>query len=252
MVVMSAWICDIGLSAVFNAGRFDVGFYLGRLFGLMAASFVLIVLTLEMSGLHGRLARATVELEHRARRLEDDVRHSITEQQQTEAQLRQAQKMEAIGNLTGGMAHDFNNLLGVVIGNLDILRDRKKGDGDVQDLAGDALEAALRGADLTRRLLAFARRQPLQPKRIDLNELIEGITKLLNRTLGGNIEISLDLDARIWPVVADPAQLEASLINLTTNARDAMPNGGKLAVRTRSQYLDADYASQHPEVVAGD
>jgi signal transduction histidine kinase len=252
MVVMCAWMCDIALSAVLNAGRFDLGFYAGRLYGLMAASFVLIVLTLEMSGLHGRLAKVTTQLAQRAMKLEEDVRQSVTDHRQIEAQLRQAQKMEAIGNLTGGMAHDFNNLLGVVIGNLDMLRDRKKSDAEVLELAGDALDAALRGADLTRRLLAFARRQPLQPKRIDLNILIESITRLLSRTLGENIEISLDLGPRLSPVVADPAQLEAALTNLATNARDAMPDGGKLIIATRNRYLDADYASQHPEVVAGD
>jgi signal transduction histidine kinase/CheY-like chemotaxis protein len=252
MVVMCAWMCDIALSAVLNHGRFDVGFYTGRIYGLMAASFVLIVLILETGGLYGRLAKATVKLEHRAMKLEKDMYHTVTEQKQTQAQLRQAQKMEAIGNLTGGMAHDFNNLLGVVIGNLDILCERKKNDAEVQELGNDALEAALRGADLTRRLLAFARRQPLQPQRVDLNQLIEGITKLLSRTLGENIEVALDLDPRLWPVVADPAQLEASLTNLATNARDAMPNGGKLIVATRNSHLDSDYAAQHQEVVAGD
>jgi signal transduction histidine kinase/ActR/RegA family two-component response regulator len=252
LVVMCVWICDIALSAVFNAGRFDLGIYAGRIYGLMAASFVLIVLTLEMSGLHSRLAKATVALEQRTKILEADVRQTVSDHQHTEAQLRQAQKMEAIGNLTGGMAHDFNNLLGIVIGNLDILRERRKADADVQELAGDALDAALRGADLTRRLLAFARRQPLQPKQIELNELIEGITKLLSRTLGESIEIVLDLKLDLWSVVADPAQLEAALTNLATNARDAMPTGGKLIVATRNRHLDAAYAAQHPEVVAGD
>ena len=252
VVVMCAWICDIGLSAVFNAGRFDLGFYSGRLFGLLASSFVLVVLTLEMSGLHGRLARSNVELEHRARRLEEDVRQSETEQRQIEAQLRQAQKMEAIGNLTGGMAHDFNNLLGIVIGNLDILRERRKEDAAVAELGGEALDAALRGADLTRRLLAFARRQPLQPKVIALNELVEGITRLLSRTLGEAVEISLDLGSDLWPVVADPAQLEASITNLATNARDAMPEGGRLIIATRNCHLDSGYAVLHPEVTPGD
>ena len=167
-------------------------------------------------------------------------------------QLRQAQKMEAIGNLTGGMAHDFNNLLGIIIGNIDLLRDLKKDDSEVAELTQDALDAALRGAELTRRLLAFARRQPLQPQRVDVNELVSGITRLLRRTLGENIEISLDLAASAWPTVVDPAQIEASLLNLANNSRDAMPNGGQLIIITANRQLDVDYAAQHAEVVAGD
>lgn len=178
--------------------------------------------------------------------------HDITERRQTEEQLRQAQKMEAIGNLTGGMAHDFNNLLGIIIGNLDLLRDRQSDDPEAAELSGEALEAALRGADLTRRLLAFARRQPLQPARIEVNALIAGIVKLLERTLGEHIRITLDLDPATWPVVADPAQLESSLTNLATNARDAMPRGGKLTIVTGNRSLDADYASLHAEVRPGD
>jgi two-component system CheB/CheR fusion protein len=168
-----------------------------------------------------------------------------------EAQLHQAQKMEAIGNLTGGMAHDFNNMLSVIIGNIDLLRDLKGDDPDADELIREALEAAFRGADLTRRLLAFARQQPLRPQRVDVNELVAGITRLLSRTLGEDIEISLDLASEVWPVVVDPAQLEASLTNLATNARDAMPDGGRLMVVTRNRNLDADYAAQHTEVVAG-
>lgn len=173
------------------------------------------------------------------------------ERTKLEAQLHHAQKMEAIGNLTGGMAHDFNNMLGVIIGNIDLLRDLRKDDADVDELTGEALEAAFRGADLTRRLLAFARQQPLRPQPVDVNELVSGITRLLSRTLGEDIVISLDLSPEVWPVVVDPAQLEASLTNLATNARDAMANGGRLMVVTGNRRLDADYAAQHTEVVPG-
>jgi CheY-like chemotaxis protein len=159
--------------------------------------------------------------------------------------------MKTIGNLTESMAHDFNNMLGVIIGNIDLLRDLRKDDADVDELTREALDAAFRGADLTRRLLAFARQQPLRPQRVDVNELVSGITRLLSRTLGEDIEISLDLSAELWPIVVDPAQLEASLTNLATNARDAMPNGGRLMVVTSNRYLDADYAAQHSEVVPG-
>jgi CheY-like chemotaxis protein len=160
--------------------------------------------------------------------------------------------MEAIGQLTGGLAHDFNNLLGIIIGNLDLLRDLHRGDSDADEFASEALQAALRGADLTRRLLAFARRQPLQPQSIDVNELVAGTTKLLRRTLGEAIEITLELGDDLWSIIADPAQLEASLANLATNARDAMPRGGRLMIATSNRHLDADYAAEHPEVTAGD
>jgi two-component system CheB/CheR fusion protein len=173
------------------------------------------------------------------------------ERTKLEAQLHQAQKMEAIGNLTGGMAHDFNNMLGVIIGNIDLLRDLRGGDPDIDELTHEALDAAFRGADLTRRLLAFARQQPLRPQHVDVNELVSGITRLLRRTIGEDIEISLDLTAELWPVVVDPAQLEASLTNLATNARDAMANGGRLMIATGNRTLDADYAAQHAEVLAG-
>jgi PAS domain S-box-containing protein len=176
----------------------------------------------------------------------------ISARRQAEDQLRQFLKMEAIGNLTGGMAHDFNNLLGVIIGNLDLARPQLAALGAVDELVGDALDAALRGADLTRRLLAFARQQPLLPEPIKLNELIAGMVKLLDRTLGENIEISLDLGADLWTVVADPTQLETSLMNLATNARDAMPKGGRLMIATGNRQLDADYAAAHAEVVPGD
>ena len=173
------------------------------------------------------------------------------ERTKLEAQLHQAQKMEAIGNLTGGMAHDFNNMLGVIIGNIDLLRDMKGDDPDIDELTREALDAAFRGADLTRRLLAFARQQPLRPQRVDVNELVSGITRLLRRTLGEDVEISLDLALELWPIVVDPAQLEASLTNLATNARDAMADGGRLMMVTGNRTLDADYAAQHTEVVPG-
>lgn len=173
------------------------------------------------------------------------------ERTKLEAQLHQAQKMEAIGNLTGGMAHDFNNMLGVIIGNIDLLRDLKGEDSDIDELTREALDAAFRGADLTRRLLAFARQQPLRPQHVDVNELVSGITRLLRRTIGEDVEISLDLAPELWPVVVDPAQLEASLTNLATNARDAMADGGRLMIVTGNRTLDADYAAQHAEVAPG-
>jgi PAS domain S-box-containing protein len=176
----------------------------------------------------------------------------VTERRLVEQQLAQAQKMEAIGNLTGGMAHDFNNLLGVIIGNLDLLRVRHGGDPALDELAREALDAATRGAELTRGLLAFARRQPLQPRRVDVDEVVSGITRLLRRTLGERVEVVLALGAELWPVMVDPTQLESALTNLATNARDAMPKGGRLTIATSNRRLDADYAARHPEVAPGD
>ena len=266
MVVMCAWLFDVGLSAAFNNGRYDLGFYAGRIYVVLGASFVLAVMLVETTRLYTRLAGAAQRVTDYAATLEAGVRSrttelqranealkiEISERRQAEVQLVQAQKMEAIGNLTGGMAHDFNNLLGIIIGNLDLLRDRQGGDPEADELSNEALSAALRGADLTRRLLAFARRQPLQPARTDVNELIGGIVKLLERTLGEEIQITLDLNPDLWPVVVDPVQLESSLTNLATNARDAMPAGGQLIIVTGNRSLDADYASQHAEVQPGE
>jgi PAS domain S-box-containing protein len=175
----------------------------------------------------------------------------VTQSNARERQLIQAQKMNAIGNLTGGMAHDFNNLLGIIVGNLDLARTGALPDG-MRELVEDGLRAALRGAELTRRLLAFARRQPLKPERVEINGLVKEILELLSRTLGEAVEIKANLSPEVWPVVIDPAQLEASLANLATNARDAMPTGGRLMIATENRHLDRDYTDQFPDVRPGD
>jgi PAS domain S-box-containing protein len=176
----------------------------------------------------------------------------ITERKNTEEQLRQSQKMEAIGNLTGGMAHDFNNLLGVIVGNLDVARGQICDSDDLHELVNEALDAAWRGADLTRRLLAFARRQPLRPVWTDVNELVRDTVKLLRRLIGEDIQVKLTLADGVWPVIVDSSQLEASLANLATNARDAMPKGGRLMIATANQQLDADYHALHLDATIGD
>jgi PAS domain S-box-containing protein len=176
----------------------------------------------------------------------------ITNRKMLEEQLRQSQKMEAIGQLTGGLSHDFNNLLAIIIGNLDLLREQVGWNPDAAEAVEEALGASLRGADLNRRLLAFARRQPLQPKTVDLSDLVAGTTKLLERTLGEHIEITLSTAGGLWPVLVDPAQLESALTNLVVNARDAMPGGGRLTIGTRNISIDRDYANAHSDVTAGD
>ena len=179
----------------------------------------------------------------------------VTERREADRQreqLRQAQKMEAVGQLTGGLAHDFNNLLAIIIGNLDMLREIRADDPVTSELVHDAMESALRGADLTRRLLAFARRQPLKPEMADINEVISAIVRLLTRTLGENISIELALSPNVWPVQIDKAQFEAAIANLATNARDAMPRGGSLLIATFNGSLDENYVAAHADVAPGD
>jgi len=175
----------------------------------------------------------------------------ITDQLIADSILRQAQKMEAIGTLTGGMAHDFNNLLAVIIGNLDLLQEDLGANAAARERVEVAIDAALRGAELTRHLLAFSRRQPLQPRRIEINGLIANMTKLLARTLGEHVTIDFSPGQTPWPVVADAAQLESTLINLAVNARDAMPDGGALMIRTRNAHIDEDYAAVEVDLKPG-
>lgn len=176
----------------------------------------------------------------------------VTESRKLEEQLRQAQKMEAIGQLTGGVAHDFNNLLGTAITSLDMLRDRVQGDAESGELASDALDALLHGADLVRRLLAFARRQPLQPEQVRLNGLVLEVVRLLRPLLDDSVEIHLELGEALWSVLVDRAQFETTLINLSTNARDAMALGGRLGIATRNLHLAAETPLRNPDMVAGD
>lgn len=167
-------------------------------------------------------------------------------------QLQQAQKMEAVGQLTGGLAHDFNNILGVAIGNLDLLEAEVADSPRTAELLETALSALLRGADLTRALLAFSRRQPLQPARIDTAALLTSSARMLTRALGEHIKVGLRVDGDLWPVVVDAAQLESAITNLAINARDAMPSGGNLGIAARNVELDEDYAAHNAEVTPGE
>ncbi len=176
----------------------------------------------------------------------------VTDRNVLEQQLRQAQKLEAVGQLSGGIAHDFNNLLGVVIGNLDLAVERLGDDSKARELVDAALNGALRGGQLVKQLLAVSRRQPLEPAVIDLNASLREIAPLLERTLGENITVETRPAAGLWPVLADPVQVESAVLNLAVNARDAMPKGGTLTIETANRHLDADYAATHADVAVGD
>jgi len=176
----------------------------------------------------------------------------ITRWKTTEEQLRQSQKMETLGQLTGGIAHDFNNLLGVILLNLDSLEILICDNEKARPFVSDCLAAAVSGANLTHRLLAFARQQILSPSLVSINDQVAGMVALMRRTLGEKIVVHLELAANPWPVYVDPAQLEASILNLATNARDAMPGGGQLWIATANKHIDADCAHAHPGLVPGD
>jgi PAS domain S-box-containing protein len=190
------------------------------------------------------------------------VTRDMTERMETQRILREtqerlalSQRMEAVGQLSGGIAHDFNNLLMIIMGNLERVRHEAQGLGgsaaNLQRSIANALRGAQRAAALTQRLLAFSRRQPLNPTLLHLNKYLPGVVDFLQRSLGETIEIEVIGAPRLWPIEIDVPQLETSLVNLAVNARDAMPNGGKLTVEASNQTLDQDYRRTNPEVAPG-
>jgi PAS domain S-box-containing protein len=176
----------------------------------------------------------------------------MTEWLAAEEKLRRAQRLEAVGQLTGGIAHDFNNLLALIVGNVELMFDEPALSPKVLEYGRAALHAAQRGAELTRGLLAFARKQPLEPRVVDVNELVGNLAILLGRTLGQHVEVTFSGAADLWPAFLDPANLESAIANLAVNARDAMPGGGRLMIETRNEILDAEYAQENPGVTAGE
>jgi signal transduction histidine kinase/CheY-like chemotaxis protein len=202
--------------------------------------------------------RATERLEslvaERRRQLEttnERLLTEIAERERTEAALRQAQKMEAIGQLTGGIAHDFNNLLTAITGNLDLLqRHLESGGTDVKRFAAGAMAGATRAAGLTQRLLAFARRQPLNPAVVDVNRLVSDLEDITRRTVGEHIRVRTCLSNALWRTWCDSSQLETALINLVVNARDAMPDGGGITIETSNAELDR-VSADHDGVASG-
>lgn len=175
----------------------------------------------------------------------------VSARQQEQALLYQAQKMETVGQLTGGIAHDFNNLLLVIGGNLEMLQDELSGRPAAQSLVSMALMATERGAQLNRQLLAFARKQPLVPAVVDINALIREQAELLRLSLGELFEVEMVLGGGLWQATVDKGQLQNALLNLAVNARDAMPEGGKVTIETSNAHFDRSYAAQHHDVPAG-
>ena len=225
------------------------------------------LLVLIFSSLAGAIGLAAV-LAREAQRGVNQLRQRTAELEaeaklraETESKLRHVQKLESVGQLTGGIAHDFNNHLTIILGNLDTLRRRllipspdQSGEERAATLLKPvdyALQGARSAAQLTQRLLAFARQQPLEPVKLDVNELVSGLTELLRRTLGERITLESVLAGGLWPSFADANQVEAALINLCVNARDAMPDGGKLTIETSNAYLDEAYADQFDDVRPG-
>jgi signal transduction histidine kinase len=169
-----------------------------------------------------------------------------TQRERLALQLREAQKMEAIGQLSGGLAHDFNNMLSVIMGSLNLIKRRlARGDTNLAELIEGGLDGAQRAATLTNRLLAFARQQPLTPEPVDVNKFVAKMSDLLRHTLGDHIRLETVLGGGIWRTCIDASQLENSILNLCVNARDAMPQGGKLTIETANTSLDDAYTAEH-------
>ena len=176
----------------------------------------------------------------------------LTERRRMEAQLHQAQKMETVGQLTGGLAHDFNNLLSIIICNLEFILEDADHVSDIRECSQAALDASLRGAELIRRMLAFARKQPLERRVVRVDVLVREMFLLLERSLGANIDIALKVGVDLWPILSDPVQIQTALANLATNARDAMPEGGRLTVEIANAVLDEACVTAFPDMPAGD
>jgi PAS domain S-box-containing protein len=177
--------------------------------------------------------------------------NDTSEKKLVNERLQKAQKMEAIGQLTGGLAHDFNNLLTVIIGNLQLLEGKMGNDEKSAKRVAEAIDAGRKGSELTKQLLAFARKQELEPRDVGVNELVTGMAPLISRTIGENINLKVEVMAGDPHSLIDPSQLESAILNLAINARDAMEGSGNLTIETQPAYLDRFYADKHPDVVPG-
>ena len=221
--------------------------------GIAAALLLLVLPRLLVLPGRNQLQQAYAQLEEevRLRRSAEAMVQRFREIEATESQVRQAQKMEAIGQLTGGVAHDFNNILTVITGTIEIIGEAVKDSPHLTRITDMMGAAAARGADLTKHLLAFSRLQPLQPRSVDVNAVVVDAARLLRPTLGEQIEIESMLAHDSAPALIDPSQLSTAILNLALNARDAMPNGGKLTLETKNVVLDENYAAMSSEVNPG-
>ena len=234
-----------------------IGFWLR--FGALAAIFLAGGLAfVAVNQLRRRLAHLTSASDNLVTAQDDlvsanaEVVTGVQHGEQLSEQLRQSQKMEAIGQLTGGLAHDFNNMLAVIVGSLNLTKRRlARGETDVVRYLDSAMDGAERATKLTNRLLAFSRQQPLAPVALDPNRMVAGMAELLRGTLSDNVVLETVLAGGLWRALADPNQLENSILNIAINARDAMPDGGKLTIETSNAFLDDDYATAHFGVAAG-
>ena len=239
LVVIFAAIPGLILSAVSNPGHFDIGFAFGHLYGLFAAIIVPIVLLVEASRIATRLDEALAVAEERNVQLA-----------RSREELAQAQRLEAIGQLTGGVAHDFNNLLTVVIGNLELILGAG-GDAKIERLAQAAMNAARRGEHLVRQLLTYALKQINRPQTVNLNQLITNVRNLMQPVIGEQIEVITILSPVLAPVQIDAAQFETAILNLTINSRDAMRAGGRITIETANVIVDQTHTDTDPEIPPG-
>ena len=218
-------------------------------FAALLAIFLLGVYTVRDSR---RRFRDVVRAQDELTRKNIALTKEIQTREKAESQVRQMQKMEAVGQLTGGIAHDFNNMLAVIMSAMNLVqRKLARGEHDIAKFIEAATDAATRAANLTARLLAFSRQQPLAPQIVDINRLVTGMSDMLRRILGETIRIETVLAGGLWKSHADPSQIENAILNLAVNARDAMDEEGKLTIETANSHLDDNYAATHAEVTAG-
>jgi signal transduction histidine kinase/CheY-like chemotaxis protein len=244
--IVTLWVPAYGIEAVTKSFLALISVAVAATMLLMRPKLLVLPTRIQL-----QQAYAALEEEVRLRREAEAMVQRFREIEATESQVRQAQKMEAIGQLTGGVAHDFNNLLTVITGTIEILGEAVKDRPHLVQITNMIGAAAARGADLTQHLLAFARRQPLQPRNVDVNAMVTEAARLLKPTLGEHIEIESMLALDSAPALIDPGQLSTAILNLALNARDAMPNGGKLTLETKNVVLDESYAAMNSDVTPG-
>ncbi len=230
VLVMGVWLLDVAMSSVLGSSRYDLGWYMGRLFDLAAGTMLLAVLLFEANRLYGHLVAALDLADQRNLELE-----------RSRLELARAQRLDAMGQLTGGVAHDFNNVLQIISANLHVMRLRRPEDTQLQDLIRRALDGVKRGGRLSSELLSFASKQPLQPKVMNISQLLRSMDDILRHTLGAEIDVETVVGGGLWNTLVDPALLENAILNLALNGRDAMQGSGKLTIEAGNAALNDDY-----------